>query len=51
MKNILQLDWIFLSLCAKFQLQIIFFEGFRGGASWDLVVSPPARASMTLIAL
>ena len=31
MKKILQLDWIFLSLCAKFQLQIIFFEGFRGG--------------------
>ena len=29
--KILQLDWIFPSLCAKFQLQIIFFEGFRGG--------------------
>jgi hypothetical protein len=30
-KKILQLDWIFPNLCAKFQLQIIFFEGFRGG--------------------
>lgn len=30
-EKILQLDWIFPSLCAKFQLQIIFFEGFRGG--------------------
>ena len=30
-EKILQLDWIFPNLCAKFQLQIIFFEGFRGG--------------------
>jgi hypothetical protein len=30
-EKILQLDWIFPSLCAKFQLQIMFFEGFRGG--------------------
>jgi len=31
LKQILQLDWIFPNLCAKFQLQIIFFLGFRGG--------------------
>jgi len=31
LKLFLQLDWIFPSLCAKFQLQMIFFEGFRGG--------------------
>ena len=30
-EKILQLDWIFPNLCAKFQIQIIFFEAFRGG--------------------
>jgi hypothetical protein len=33
-EKILQLDWIFPNLCAKFQIQINFFEGFRGG--WQL---------------
>src|SRR3989304_1108630 len=38
LKKILQLHWIFTSLCAKFQLQIFFFEGFRGGGpagTWE----------------
>ena len=52
LEKLIKLDWIFANLCAKFQLKIPRNEFFRGGGdSWDLVVSTPARAEITLIAL
>jgi len=44
-KKILQLDWIFPNLCAKFQLQIIFFEGFRGGGQLGPSSVSPCQSS------